>query len=99
MASAEPASVKYDERSQPLVRERRNRRREVSWILKLQTGDLHCELAIELAESDWGGKYRSAVDGPVAKCFAREDCIEGRGAFPEKTWSQIQRRIVQYSGG
>ena len=52
MASAEPTSVKYDERSQSLVRESRNRRREVSWILKLQTGDLHCELA----ERDWDGK-------------------------------------------
>jgi hypothetical protein len=57
---------------------------EVSWILKLQTGDLGCELAIELAESDWDGKDRSAVDGAVAKCFAREDCIGGRRAFLEK---------------
>jgi ribosomal protein L21E len=40
MASAEPTSVEYDERSQRLVRERRNRRREVPWIRKLQMGDL-----------------------------------------------------------
>jgi len=91
MASAEPTSVKYDERSQPLVRERRNRRREVSWILKLQTGDLHCELAIELAERDWDGEDRFAVDGAVAKCFAREDCIEGRRAFLEKRSPKFKR--------
>ena len=35
-AQAEPPWVKRDKRSQPLVRERRNRRCEIFWILKLQ---------------------------------------------------------------